>query len=60
MDPEPDYYRSFCNALLGLIDDAEICSYDSDGLAHLREASEYFESHWRTVAHARKQDAKRE
>jgi hypothetical protein len=46
---EPDYYRTFCNALLGLIDDAETANYDQDGLAHLREASEYFQSDWRTI-----------
>lgn len=54
MTEKPDYYRSFCNALLGPIDDAEIGNLDSDGLAHLREASEYFESDWRTIQHARR------
>ena len=60
MDEEPDYYRMFCNALRGLIDDAEMCGYDSDGLTHLREASEYFESHWRIVKTTREQDANRD
>ena len=54
MAEEPDYYRMFCNALLGLIDDAETCGYDPDGLAHLSEASEYFESHWRIIQNSRR------
>ena len=59
MNDKPDYYRMFCNGLLGMIDDAETCGYDSDGLKHLREASEYFESHWRMGQKAREQDVAR-
>jgi hypothetical protein len=54
-----DYYAGFLNALAGLIDDAEMSNYDTDGLQHLREAEEYFRSHWRTIKHAREQDAAR-
>lgn len=47
--PEIDYYAGFLNALAGLIDDAEMSGYDADGLACLREASEYFRSDYRIL-----------
>jgi hypothetical protein len=59
MADEQDYYRCFCNAVLGLIDDAEMSGYAADGIEHLREASEYFESDWRTLKHAREQEVER-
>ena len=43
-----DYYVGFLNGLAGLIDDAEMCGYDADGIAQLREASEFFWSEYRT------------
>jgi hypothetical protein len=60
MADEQDCNRSFCNALLGLIDDAEMDGYAADGIEHLRQASEYFESDWRPLKRAREQDVERE
>ena len=59
LDQERDDYRGFCNGLSGMIEDAQMGGYDSDGVALLQEASEYFESHWRTIKHARDQEAER-
>jgi hypothetical protein len=42
MASESDYYAMFLNGLAGLIDDAEMSGYDPDGIAHLREANEFF------------------
>lgn len=42
-----DYYAFFFNGLAGLIDDAEQAGYDEDGIAHLREAYEFFGSEYR-------------
>lgn len=49
-DPDrPDYHAGFLIALAGMIDDAEMSNYDRDGIAHLREASEYFWSEYRLL-----------
>lgn len=55
MENEPDYYAMFLNALAGLIDDAELQRWDQDGVAHLREATDYFRSDYRMRQHARDQ-----
>ena len=57
---EPDYYMMFLNGLAGLIDDAEMCGYDADGIAQLREASEFFWSDYRILQHVRREAAERE
>ena len=59
MADKPDYYAIFLNALEGLIDDAEMSGYDSDGIGHLREASEFFRSEYRIQQHVNEQEALR-
>jgi hypothetical protein len=60
MASESDYYAMFLNGLAGLIDDAEMSGYDPDGIAHLREANEFFRSDYRVRQHAKAQDAARD
>jgi nitroreductase len=57
---EPDYYRGFLNGILGMIDVAQMAGYDADGIAQLREASEFFESDYRILQHVRAENAARE
>ena len=56
---EPDYYIMFLNSLEGLIDSAEMSGYDADGIAQLREASEFFWSDYRILQHTRAENAAR-
>jgi nitroreductase len=56
---EPDYYAGFLNGILGMIDAAQMAGYDADGIAQLREASEFFESDYRILQHIRAEQAAR-
>lgn len=56
--PEADYYGRFLTGLAGLIDDAEMSGFDRDGIAHLREANEYFRSDYR-ILHPESENAGR-
>ncbi|HET6526572.1 hypothetical protein [Sphingopyxis sp.] len=60
MSELPDYYAIFLNGLAGLIDDAEMSGWDEDGIAHLREADEYFRSDYRIRQQAQQEAAERE
>ncbi|HEY0594266.1 hypothetical protein [Sphingopyxis sp.] len=55
----PDYYAIFLSELAGLIDDAEMSGWDEDGIAHLREADEYFRSDYRIKQQAQREAAER-
>jgi hypothetical protein len=60
MSSEPDYYASFLNGLAGLIDDAELSGWDENGIAHLREADEFFRSDYRIRQHEKREADQRE
>lgn len=45
-------YAAFLNGILGTIDDAELSGFDQDGIAHLREAYEFFSSDYRIRQHS--------
>jgi len=55
-----DYYATFLNGLAGLIDDAQMSGWDEDGIIHLREAEEYFQSDYRIRRLAEQEAAERE
>ncbi|MCY1672706.1 hypothetical protein OVA07_17035 [Novosphingobium sp. SL115] len=53
-------YAAFLNCVLGTIDDAELSGFDQDGIAHLREAYEFFSSDYRIRRHSEDQAQVRE
>jgi hypothetical protein len=47
-----DDYAGFLNHFSGTIDDAELSGFDADGIAHLKEAFEFFSSDLRLRRHS--------
>ncbi|MBS0360249.1 MAG: hypothetical protein JSR98_02620 [Proteobacteria bacterium] len=41
-DKDAEYYGYFMTGLMGLMDDAQLASYDAEGIRHLRAARQLF------------------